>query len=335
MAYRFNVNIPRTRLRQPPLYRKNNSIAALLPSRKDISYIATTSTEITCGGSAVIRASYSWNIVSGGIVVSDPVILLKLDENTGTNTVDSFGNWSLENFNNNSGWTTGPTAITGNVSALQFNQGINTNEFLYFSTPKNFPYGNNYTLATWVKIDDIAFAGFQVMFHIKASAIITFAPYKVVATCVPIVMILTGFIAGITSDKFFQGRRGPIVFFSFLGQFIMLLALYLSINNPWAASICLILLLGFIQGGHCLIAATAAMDFGGRKAAATAAGFIDGMQYLSGAFVGYGMGRLLDFYKAAQVGQEFTMWPLAPLIPSVIGIVLSISIWNAKATNEH
>jgi OPA family glycerol-3-phosphate transporter-like MFS transporter len=50
---------------------------------------------------------------------------------------------------------------------------------------------------------------FQVMFHIKASAIITFAPYKVVATCVPIVMILTGFIAGITSDKFFQGRRGP------------------------------------------------------------------------------------------------------------------------------
>lgn len=176
---------------------------------------------------------------------------------------------------------------------------------------------------------------FQVMFHIGASKIITFAPYKLVAASVPIVMIVAGFIAGYASDTKFQGRRGPIVFFSFLGQLVSLFCLYKFIYSPWLAAISLILLLGFTQGGHCLIAATAAMDFGGRKAAATATGFIDGMQYLAGAFVGYGMGKLLDAHKVVgNIGAEFQIWPLAPIIPAVVGIILAISIWNALPSKD-
>jgi OPA family glycerol-3-phosphate transporter-like MFS transporter len=36
------------------------------------------------------------------------------------------------------------------------------------------------------------------------------------------------------------------------------------------------------------------MDFGGKRAAATATGMFDGMQYIGGAAVGIGVGWMLD-----------------------------------------
>src|SRR5262249_12320740 len=67
----------------------------------------------------------------------------------------------------------------------------------------------------------------------------------------------------------------------------------------------------------------ASMDFGGRKAAATAAGLIDGVQYLiAGPLVGVGMGRLLDTYG-------WSVWQFAPLPFALAGALLMSRLWNA------
>jgi MFS transporter, OPA family, glycerol-3-phosphate transporter len=63
------------------------------------------------------------------------------------------------------------------------------------------------------------------------------------------------------------------------------------------------------------------MDFGGRKAAATAAGFFDGMQYIAGGVLSFGMGSLLQQHG-------WSIWPYVVLPFAFIGSLLAASLWN-------
>ena len=55
---------------------------------------------------------------------------------------------------------------------------------------------------------------------------------------------------------------------------------------------------------HSMLSGTASMDFGGKRAAATAAGMFDGMQYVGGAVMGWGMGWMLDRFGWGTWGAE-------------------------------
>ena len=81
---------------------------------------------------------------------------------------------------------------------------------------------------------------------------------------------------------------------------------------------------------HSMLSGTASMDFGGKKAAATAAGIFDGMQYLGGSVVGIGMGWLLD-----RMG--WGVWGPSMIGFSVMGAVLMAFLWNArpKSVSSH
>ena len=84
----------------------------------------------------------------------------------------------------------------------------------------------------------------------------------------------------------------------------------------------------FIQSAHSLVGGAASMDFGGKKAVATAAGLFDGAQYLAGAIVARGLGTLLDAYKDPKSpGAEYDVWPLAPLPFAIIGAILIARLW--------
>jgi len=171
---------------------------------------------------------------------------------------------------------------------------------------------------------------FQVMFDIVPEEVIKFAPYKFTVTLMPLAMITGGILGGLLSDRVFNSRRAPIIFFSFLFQLIGLVSLYTYITSPWVAAVAIVFTLAAIQSGHGLLAGTASMDFGGRKAAATAAGFIESMQYLAGSVVGIGMGKWLDAHKVpGHIGIEFTYWPLAPIPTCLLGALISLLIWNA------
>lgn len=94
-----------------------------------------------------------------------------------------------------------------------------------------------------------------------------------------------------------------------------------SPGRPWVAAVLLIVIYFFLNGCHGLLAGTASMDFGGRKAAASAAGLLDGSQYLVGSLTGIGMGKLLE-----AAGWNAWAWSIAPV--ALIGFFLMLTRWR-------
>jgi OPA family glycerol-3-phosphate transporter-like MFS transporter len=93
----------------------------------------------------------------------------------------------------------------------------------------------------------------------------------------------------------------------------------------------------FIFGVHGMLTGTASMDFGGRKAAATVAGALDGIQYIGSGLTGIGLGSILKTYGwdgVAALGHTATsawVW-VGCIIPfSLIGAFIMTRLWNARA----
>lgn len=157
--------------------------------------------------------------------------------------------------------------------------------------------------------------------------------YQFTAWGIAVLGIIGGFVFGIMSDKVYKGRRAPVIFFGFLGMAFVLFLFYLSdlMNfGPYAAAAMVVLLSFFVNGAHGMIGGAASMDFGGRKAAATATGLIDGFQYLAGAFVGQAVG-----YITSNLGWQ--IWKLWPIPFAIIGAVVMLFLWNAmpKGKSTH
>jgi MFS transporter, OPA family, glycerol-3-phosphate transporter len=133
--------------------------------------------------------------------------------------------------------------------------------------------------------------------------------------------IFGAFVMGNISDRYFQSRRGPVTAIAYFMQALLLLLFALLKPGPWAAAVILMIFYFFLNGCHGLIAGTASMDFGGRKAAATAAGLLDGSQYLVGSIAGIGMGRLLDYFG-------WDAWAWSIIIFAVIAGALMATRWN-------
>ncbi len=153
---------------------------------------------------------------------------------------------------------------------------------------------------------------------------IDYAPYIITAWGVALAGIAGGFAFGITSDRKFGGRRAPVIAFGFVGMAVTLALFGLSDRlhlGPVMAAWCLVTLSFFVNGAHGMVGGAASMDFGGRKAAATAAGLFDGMQYLAGAFVGVGVG-----YITTNWGWD--AWHWAPIPFAIVGALLMLTLWN-------
>ena len=146
--------------------------------------------------------------------------------------------------------------------------------------------------------------------------------FSLASTGITVGGIIGGVLCGWMSDRLFQSRRAPVAFIFYFGQALSLLALGLT-RSPVLASG----LIGFsciwIFGVHGMLSGTASADFGGKKAAATATGMLDGVQYLASGFTGFGLGWLLKTYG-------WGVWT-ASIIPfSLIGAAVISSLWNAR-----
>ena len=86
----------------------------------------------------------------------------------------------------------------------------------------------------------------------------------------------------------------------------------------------------WIFGVHGMLSGTASMDFGGRKAAATAAGLLDGVQYVGAGITGVGLGWLLEHY-------HWSVWTYSIVPFSAIGAAIMLKLWNAtpRAAGGH
>lgn len=134
--------------------------------------------------------------------------------------------------------------------------------------------------------------------------------------------ILGAFIAGSLSDWVFSGRRTPVAFIGYLIQIACLTLIWMAPSVYWvgAAFILNSCAISMVQS---MLSGTASMDFGGKKAAATAAGFFDGMQYVGGSLVGVGLGWVLDRFGWGSWGPSMIGFAL-------IGAILMVYFWNAR-----
>ena len=174
-------------------------------------------------------------------------------------------------------------------------------------------------------IDDWWPKYFANVHHVDPKHYSEFAPYEIAAWGIAIAGIIGGLVFGLASDRIFGGRRAPVVVIAFGGMAALLVVAGMADRlggGPYAQAGAIVLLSFFVNGAHGMVGGAASMDFGGRKAAATAAGLIDGVQYLiAGPVVGLGMGRLLDAYG-------WSVWQWAPLPFALAGALLMSRLWN-------
>lgn len=168
---------------------------------------------------------------------------------------------------------------------------------------------------------------------------------------------ITGSLSiGWLSDKVFQSRRPPVACIYYVGQVIALLMLGFA-PGPIAAAFLVGFSCMFIFGIHGILSGTASMDFGGRKAAATATGMMDGIQYVAAGLTGFGLGWVLKNYYwdgtpfiigytpswlvkifgwksmpyiASYTPANASIWVFCIIPFSIIGALLMTRIWNER-----
>ncbi len=134
--------------------------------------------------------------------------------------------------------------------------------------------------------------------------------------------IVGGLLAGWLSDKVFQSRRPPVAFFFYLMQVAAIIALGV-VKSPLLSVLGIGFACTWIFGVHGMLSGTASMDFGGKKGAASAAGMLDGIQYVASGITSVGMGMLLDHFG-------WGIWTYSILPFSLAGAFVMTRLWNEK-----
>lgn len=156
--------------------------------------------------------------------------------------------------------------------------------------------------------------------------------------------IFGGLLCGWMSDKLFQSRRPPVAFIFYLVQVVMVALLGAALGKgTYGGQIWAVALLGlaamFIFGVHGMLSGTASMDFGGRKAAATVAGALDGIQYIGSGLTGFGLGWVLRTYgwdgngAAGHAPAHAWVWAACIIPFSLVGAAIMTTIWKARPSH--
>ncbi len=133
--------------------------------------------------------------------------------------------------------------------------------------------------------------------------------------------IIAGFAGGIVSDKYFQSRRAPPsgIFYALIILCTSIMALTLQ-TSPVIVGICAVGICLFSIGVHALMSGTAAADFGGRKATATASGITDGFVYLGSGLQSVSLGYLTT--------KSWVYWPIFLIPFAILGFFFTLRMWH-------
>jgi len=134
--------------------------------------------------------------------------------------------------------------------------------------------------------------------------------------------VFGGMFAGVASDKIFGSRRGPVAGLLYgLMFFATLLMVFTVKGNEVFLAISVVAMSFCVIGTHGMLSGTSTMDFGGRKAAATAVGLIDGFVYLGTGFQSICLGFIST--------NNWSYWPVFLIPFTLIGFALAVKIWKA------
>jgi OPA family glycerol-3-phosphate transporter-like MFS transporter len=142
--------------------------------------------------------------------------------------------------------------------------------------------------------------------------------------------IAGGFLAGWISDHLFHSRRGPAaaIMNASMLVFTVVMALILF-TSPVGVGTMAVLISMSVIGVHSIMSGTAAADFGGRKATATASGIVDGCVYLGSGIQSVALGYLTT--------KNWGFWPIFLIPFTVMGLIFSIRMWKElpEATRKY
>lgn len=130
-----------------------------------------------------------------------------------------------------------------------------------------------------------------------------------------------GMLAGWMSDKFFGSRRAPVAGILYSSILVATIVMVFSLNTPVVLGILVAMISVSVIGTHGMLSGTATMDFGGRKAAGTAVGLIDGLVYLGTGVQSLSLGYITS--------TNWAYWPVFLIPFAALGILFTIKIWNA------
>jgi OPA family glycerol-3-phosphate transporter-like MFS transporter len=137
-----------------------------------------------------------------------------------------------------------------------------------------------------------------------------------------------GMLAGWMSDHLFGSRRAPVagILYSALLLAVIGMAFFLE-GHPHVLGGLVFIVSITVIGTHGMLSGTATMDFGGRKAAATAVGLIDGLVYLGTGIQSLSLGYITS--------RDWQFWPIFLIPFAVAGILLTRRIWHAIPTKRQ
>jgi len=132
---------------------------------------------------------------------------------------------------------------------------------------------------------------------------------------------LGSLITGWMTDKFFGGKRAPVVaLWSFIIAGATLAFLYIPVTEVLIPAL-LLAIIGFtMYGAHMMMVGTLPMDIVEREAVSSAVGFIDCLGYVGAFAQGIISGILIDLYGFAAA---FYFWAGAALIQGILLMFLS------------
>ncbi|WP_428305156.1 MFS transporter [Lacipirellula sp.] len=143
------------------------------------------------------------------------------------------------------------------------------------------------------------------------------------AAAMPIGGVVGVIAIGYVSDLLFQSRRAPAAMLSLLATAGVLLVGLTQLESAWAMAAFFFCVGAFLFGPDSVISATASMDFGTKRGAGTAIGFVNGVGSIGGIFGGFLPGMLTK-------GDDWS--PLFRVL--LIGLVLSACVlsplWRRK-----
>jgi OPA family glycerol-3-phosphate transporter-like MFS transporter len=141
--------------------------------------------------------------------------------------------------------------------------------------------------------------------------------------------ITGGVIAGLISDRVFGSRRGPVAGVLYAIMVAGSIAMFVALPTRGIGWVVVLMTLAII-GVHGMLSGTASMDFGGKKNVGIVVGIIDGCVYLGTALEALVLGHVLPAKEAQHDAANWWTWPAVMLPAALVGLALSLKVWNAR-----
>lgn len=139
---------------------------------------------------------------------------------------------------------------------------------------------------------------------------------------IPFVASAGSFISGIISDTVSKGRRAPVAAGIYCLEVITILVAA-QIQGAAPVTVAFVIVAFTVNSTHSLLGPAAAMDIGGRRAAAFASGCINSFQYIGAGLAMQLLGRILD-----RTDYTYFFYFMVPW--AILGAVLMLSMAKQK-----